>query len=354
MLEIQLGNKTKELRLLADLSQQQLSEKTGISREQISKIENGQCNCTLDTVERLARALKVEPKVFFELPPLPFSASNSENKKLKPFVKWAGGKTQVIDKIIPLLPKEFERYFEPFAGGGALFFSMAPHHATINDFNEELVDVYRCLKSNEYYYSLIYSLEEHERNHNEEYYLKIRKMDRNPNFATLPPYVRAARMVYLNKACFNGLYRVNSKGFFNVPSGKKERVVCFDRENLKAIHSYFMESDIRILCGDFGNAVKDAKAGDFVYFDPPYDVYKDDGFTSYTGLGFGKEEQKRLAMVFEELSSKGVKCLLSNHNTPFINELYKKYKITVIQAKRMINSDASGRGNVEEVLISNY
>jgi len=283
MLEIQLGNRVKELRVEAGLSQQQLSDKTTIVREQISKIENGQCNCTLDTIEKLAGALKVNPKEFFDLPFIKSVAIDFKASKLRPVVKWAGGKTQILEKITALMPNEYHNYFEPFIGGGALLFSLAPEHATINDFNEELVEVYRCLQNQKDYFRFVELLKQHEQNHNENYYMQIRSMDREESFKMLPPYVRAARMLYLNKACFNGLYRVNSKGFFNVPSGKKIKVVAFDRENLEAIHAYFASSDITIKHGDFQLSVEGAKAGDFVYFDPPYDVYKTDGFTAYTG-----------------------------------------------------------------------
>jgi DNA adenine methylase len=348
MLQSEFGITVKETRKNHELSQEQLSSLSGIERGQISKIENGQVNVTLDTIEKLARALKVQPRIL--VPDLHIE----QKLDMHPVVKWAGGKTQILDKIYELLPGKWNNYYEPFIGGGALFFSIAPKKATINDFNEELIDVYRCLVDDESYNQLVTLLEEHETKHSEEYYLKVRAMDRDPGFSTLPSYVRAARMVYLNKACFNGLYRVNGKGYFNVPSGKKEKVIAFDRENLSAIHSYFSQGNIKIMQSDFEKAVVDAKRGDFVYFDPPYDVYKADGFTAYTGGGFGPDEQRRLASVYKSLNDRGVQCLLSNHNTPLINELYKDYKIHVILAKRMINSDATGRGDVEEVLVSNY
>lgn len=179
-------------------------------------------------------------------------------------------------------------------------------------------------------------------------------MDRTPDFKDFPIYKKAARLVYLNKACFNGLYRVNSDGYFNTSSGKKKKVIAFDRDNLAAIHDYFMNHSVTILNGDFADAVKTAVTGDFVYFDPPYDVYKSGGFTSYTNVRFGLDDQKRLAGVYKVLTDKGVRCLLSNQNTPLIQNLYKDYAIHVIMAKRMVNRDALGRGDVEEVIVSNY
>ena len=162
-------------------------------------------------------------------------------------------------------------------------------------------------------------------------------------------------MIYLNKACFNGLYRVNSKGYFNVPFGKKDKINCFDENNFDNLFKFFKNSNQNIKNNDFENAVIEAKKGDFVYFDPPYDVLEEkQTFTSYDKNNFNKNDQIRLFKVFKELSDKGVYVMLSNHNTKFINDLYKDYNITVVQAKRMINSNAKGRGAVEEVLITNY
>ena len=276
-------------------------------------------------------------------------------KRMHPFVKWAGGKTQLLDTIESHLPSSFSRYFEPFVGGGALLLKIQPKSFSINDMNDELLSVYRCLCDDELFSKFKEELERHEQNHSEEYFYQIRSMDKEPGFAERPLWVRAGRMVYLNKACFNGLYRVNAKGFFNVPSAKKKTVNCFDRENLELLHEYFMASKPTITQGDFYEAVKNAKPGDFVYFDPPYDTWEDkDSFTSYAKDEFGKEAQARLAACFRELSDKGVFVMLSNHNTKYINELYAGFHINVVSAKRMINSNPEGRGAVEEVLITNY
>ena len=195
----------------------------------------------------------------------------------------------------------------------------------------------------------------HENNNSEEYYYKVRNEDRETNFFEKKEYQRAARMIYLNKACFNGLYRVNSKGYFNVPFGKKEKVNTFDEDNFASIHQYFSKNSIQIYNKDYQSTVIDAKKGDFVYFDPPYDIYPDTfGFVDYGKDGFGKKEQIRLRDCFKSLSDKGVMVMLSNHNTPFINELYQGFIINVIDAKRMINSNSDGRGNVQEVIITNY
>lgn len=274
---------------------------------------------------------------------------------MHPFVKWAGGKSQLLEKLKSYMPVEYGCYYEPFIGGGALLFSIKPNKFVINDFNSELVQAYRCFTDDDNFNALVDKLKIHEQNHSEEYFYKIRDMDKDPDFLKLPVYERAARMIYLNKACFNGLYRVNSKGFFNVPSGKKKTVNCFEESNINEIREFFNDSDFKILNGDFEDAVSNVRKGDFVYFDPPYDTWDDkDSFTSYAKNPFGKEAQRRLADVYRRLSDVGAYVMLSNHNTAFIQELYKDFHIHVVNAKRMINSNPNGRGDVEEVIITNY
>lgn len=274
--------------------------------------------------------------------------------KAKPFVKWAGGKRQILDKLKSCSPVEFNTYFEPFVGGGALLFDLAPKNAVINDSNEELINVFNVLCNEKKYSKMCRYLNKFERKHDEEFYYEIRNIDRNKKkFNKLNDSKRAARTIYLNKSCFNGLYRVNSKGEFNVPFGKKTKVNTYDGENLLNVHSYLTLNNISILCTDFEDAVSTAKEGDFVYFDPPYDS-DTSTFNSYTEDGFNKDEQRRLAKVFKELDEKGVKVMLSNHNTTLIKELYKDYNFYVIEAKRSINSNGKKRGKVEEVIITNY
>lgn len=274
--------------------------------------------------------------------------------KGKPFVKWAGGKRQIIDKLKKYIPEEYNTYYEPFVGGGALLFELAPKNAVINDFNEELMNVYTCIKDSDKFEKMCKELNHHEAEHSEEYYYKVRNIDRDrKKYDKLADYKKAARTIYLNKACFNGLYRVNSKNEFNVPFGKKEHVNTYEGQNLGIICGYLNFNNVKILSTDFEDAVRDAKEGDFIYFDPPYDSDKEI-FTSYTNEGFGKEEQERLAKVFKDLDSRGCYVMLSNHNTKLINELYKDYNIHIIEAKRNINSDGKKRGKVEEVIITNY
>lgn len=274
--------------------------------------------------------------------------------KGKPFVKWAGGKRQIIDKLKEYAPKEFDTYYEPFVGGGALLFELSPKKAVINDYNKELMNVYRVLCNEEKFKLLCKMLNMHEVNHSEEYYYEIRNKDRNKKtYEKLADYKKAARLIYLNKACFNGLYRVNSKNEFNVPFGKKTSVNTYDGSNLITVSNYLTMNDVKILNTDFEEAVSTAKKGDFIYFDPPYDSDKVI-FTSYTEGGFSKDEQRRLAKVFSDLDKRGCYVMLSNHNTELVKELYKDYNIHVVEAKRNINSNGKKRGKVEEVIITNY
>ncbi len=275
-------------------------------------------------------------------------------KKAKPFVKWAGGKRQLLTELKKYIPKSFDCYYEPFVGGGALLFELSPKKAVINDFNEELINVYQVLCDEIKYLKMCQILNLYEKKHSEEFYYKIRNKDRDKfKYSKLNDYVKAARTIYLNKSCFNGLYRVNSQNKFNVPFNKKIKVNTYNPDNLLNVHLYLTMNNIVVLNDDFEKSVEKAKAGDFVYFDPPYDT-DTDSFTSYTNKGFGKKEQKRLFNVYHTLDKKGVKVMLSNHNTTYINELYKDYNIKVVKAKRNINANGKGRGLVEETIITNY
>lgn len=274
--------------------------------------------------------------------------------KAKPFVKWAGGKRSIIDKLTKLLPEKYNTYYEPFVGGGALLYELQPKKAVINDYNSELMNVYSCIKDENKFANMCLILNKHEMNHSEEYYYEIRDLDKNKTkFNKLADYKRAARTIYLNKACFNGLYRVNSKNEFNVPFGKKTKVNTYDGPNLGIIHCLLNFNDIKILSTDFEESVKNAKKGDFIYFDPPYDS-DTSTFNNYTENGFGKEQQRRLAKVFKDLDERGCYVMLSNYNTSLIKELYKGYNFNYITVSRNIGASASNRGKVQEVIITNY
>lgn len=274
--------------------------------------------------------------------------------KGKPFVKWAGGKRQVMSELKKYIPEEYNTYYEPFVGGGALLFELSPKKAVINDYNKELMNVYECLKDEKKFDAMCRELNKHEENHSEAYYYEQRNLDRNKKrFNKIADYKRAARTIYLNKACFNGLYRVNSKNEFNVPFGKKTKVNTYEGQNLGIISGFLNYNDIKLLSVDFESAVSDAKKGDLIYFDPPYDS-DTSTFNSYTEDGFDKKEQVRLAKVFKELAKKGCYVILSNHNTKLVNELYKGFNIHIIEAKRNINANGKKRGKVEEVIITNF
>ena len=273
-----------------------------------------------------------------------------KNNLVVPFVKWAGGKRQLLPELLKRIPK-FTTYCEPFVGGGALFFYLQPKKAIINDFNKDLINTYITIQND--IESLIQYLSTY-KNDSESYY-KIRELDRTPLFHRMSDTEKASRLIYLNKTCYNGLFRVNSMGEFNSPFGSYKSPNIVNEPTLRAIHSYFQNADITFLSGDFEVAVKGLKKGTFVYFDPPYDpVSASSNFTGYTNLGFGKQEQRRLKEVCDKLNAKGIKFLLSNSATDFILDLYKEYNIEKISAKRVINSNANNRGNVDEVLIRNY
>ena len=260
-------------------------------------------------------------------------------------------------EIIKYLPENINNYtyYEPFIGAGAVFFDLRPQRAVINDFNEQLIMSYNAIKEN--VEGLIELLQKHKENYNEEYYYEIRNMDRNPDkFKNLANIEKAARLIFLNKTCFNGLYRVNSRGHFNVPYGKyKNPAICEDIV-LRQISNYLNSNNVEILTGDFESAVRNADKKSFVYFDPPYHSPDKTNFTGYQPDGFDEEQQERLRNVMIKLTNRGAKCLLSNSDTEFIRELYDYdfFEIIPVQAKRLINSDSAGRGNVKEVLIKNW
>ena len=274
--------------------------------------------------------------------------------KGKPFVKWAGGKRQIMPEIKKYVPENYDTFYEPFVGGGAVFFELAPRKAVLNDYNSELMNVFECIKDEDKFDKMCTELNHHEANHSEEYYYQVRNIDRDiKKYNKLADYKKAARTIYLNKACFNGLYRVNSKNEFNVPFGKKEKVNTYEGQNLGVVHCILNFNDIKLLSTDFEEAVKDAKKGDFVYLDPPYDS-DTSTFNDYTENGFNKDEQIRLAKLFKELSDRGCYVMLSNHNTILVKEMYSDYNIHIIEANRNINANGKKRKKVEEVIITNY
>jgi DNA adenine methylase len=279
------------------------------------------------------------------------------NPLIKPYLKWAGGKRQLLFEIKKHLPGNIQNYtyYEPFIGAGALFFELQPKKAIINDFNAQLILTYTVIKEN--VEELIDLLKNHKDKNDKDYFYAIRNLDRNIiQFDTLTHVEKAARLIFLNKTCFNGLYRVNSQGLFNVPYGKYKNPVICEEITLRQISKYFNTHEVDILNGDFEQAVKTADKDSFIYFDPPYHSPDKTNFTGYQADGFGKEEQERLRNVMIKMTNRGSKCLLSNADTEYIRELYNYdfFEIISVQAKRHINSDSAGRGSVNEVLIKNW
>lgn len=270
--------------------------------------------------------------------------------EIKPIVKWAGGKTQLLDKIKERMPKKYGSYYEPFIGGAALLLNVQPKKAHINDINSELINTYTQIRDDAP--SVKTLLKYLDDNHTgEEYYYKKRdEFNTKIKNKEYDSYM-AALFIYLNKHCFNGLYRVNSRGFFNVPYNNKDRGRSYDEENINSLSEYLKK--VKIVNGDFESSVKKAKKGDFVFFDSPYAPLNPTSFESYTKEGFSIEDHERLAYLFKELDKKGVYCMLTNHNTKLIKKLYKGYNIDVVQVHRNINSKGNSRKG-EEVIITNY
>ncbi|MEO1785210.1 DNA adenine methylase [Thermodesulfobium sp. 4217-1] len=282
--------------------------------------------------------------------PIVLEKDNCKEKiKVHPIVKWAGGKRQLISIIKEGMPENFNRYFEPFIGGGAVFFEIQPENAYISDTNEELINLYNVVKNNPL--DLIVDLRKHK--NTKEYFLIIRNADRNASYRDWSNVQKASRFIYLNRTCYNGLYRVNSKGQFNVPFGDYSNPKIADEENILNCSEILQNTEIR--CANFAEILKCVKKGDFVYFDPPYlPLNKTSSFTSYTKEGFNIDMQFTLKAVCDEIDKKGAKFLLSNSDTEVINELYASYNIKKVFASRAINSKADGRGKITEVLIRNY
>lgn len=274
------------------------------------------------------------------------------NPLTQPFLKWAGGKRQLLPEIRKYIPNQFGKYFEPFIGGGAVLFDLQPKQAFVNDANAELINLYNVIKTAPE--ALIEAARKHK--NTEDYYYSLREQDREKGFSELSPVQRASRIVFLNKTCYNGLFRVNSQGHFNVPFGNYAKPVIVDEVVIRAVSHYLNEADVELLNGDFEDAVAKARKGDFVYFDPPYDPLSDtSSFTGYSLGNFGKNEQKRLKAVCDDLTECKCKVIQSNSVTDFIRELYsdKRYTLIEVEATRNINSIAAGRGKISELLILN-
>lgn len=276
----------------------------------------------------------------------------SKNQLVMPVVKWVGGKRQLLSEITPLLPKRISTYCEPFLGGGAVLFSLQPSKAIVNDVNTDLITVYEVIRDN--IDELINSLKKHQ--NTSEYFYMIRDIDRDKEqYRNLSKIEKASRLLYLNKTCFNGLFRVNSSGEFNSPFGHYKNPNIVNEPILRAVNRYFNSNSINFYSEDFSVTLNRLKKGSFVYLDPPYDPISDTAnFTGYNKGGFDKNEQIRLKQCCDDLNRRGIKFMLSNSATNFIKNLYQDYNISIVKAKRAINANGAKRGAIDEVLVRNY
>jgi DNA adenine methylase len=292
---------------------------------------------------------------------------------MKPFVKWAGGKRQILDKIKSFVNESVDSkdnplddftnqnytYIEPFLGGGAVFFSVAPKKAIINDLNSDLMNAYSVIKSDQFE-GLINQLREYDeeyRQNPDEFYYHKREEDRQPEWANETDIQRAARMIFLNRTCYNGLYRVNSKGQFNTPLGRYVNPTICDEENIREIHDYFSSAEIKILNGSYEEAIKLAKDGDVIYIDPPYDYEDDDGFTKYQMQGFSFDDFKKLKLACDAAIDRGAYVIISNNATTKVMDLFNQdpqytiyYDSTRLDTLRSINCDGENRRTGREVI----
>jgi DNA adenine methylase len=278
--------------------------------------------------------------------------ASSHNTKAKPFLQWVGGKREMIEKYPTLIPQKFNSYHEPFLGGGAMMFHVAADQAFLSDYNSELIATYKAVASN--VNTVISILRELKKRHSKELYLAVRSIDRSSEeFAKFSNEEIAARLIYLNQTGFNGVYRVNKKGQYNVPIGSSlNRLIC-DEHTLKIASKFIKNYSFSV--GDFSLSLNNIKQNDFLYLDPPYDpVSEYSDFTRYTKAQFGVEDQQRVFKLFEDASLRGCLVMLSNSDTELIRDLYKQYNIYTVHSSRNLNSDASKRGNVNELAITNY
>ena len=274
----------------------------------------------------------------------------------KPFVKWVGGKRQLMQDLENNFPKQFTTYHEPFLGGGAVMFNLLTKKpqlsCNVSDFNSDLILAYVTIRDK--LEKLIESLENHSKNYHKnstEYYYEVRKQEPKQQIE------KVSRLLFLNKTCFNGLYRVNKKGQFNVPLGRYTNPNIVNKENLTAVSKILQSKKIKISCRDFEAVLGDAKKGDLVYFDPPYQpVSSTANFTSYTHRDFTEEDLERLANLADQLHSRGCYVLLSNSNSKTVKDFFSKkhWKISSINVNRAINSNAQKRTGHKEIIIKNY
>ncbi len=276
----------------------------------------------------------------------------SKNKLVMPVVKWVGGKRQLLPLLTPLIPKKINTYCEPFLGGGAMLFWKQPNKAIVNDINNDLIQMYRVIKDN--VEELIEQLETHK--NESDYFYSVRDWDRDKIlYNSLTDTQKASRIIYLNKTCYNGLFRVNNAGEFNTPFGSYKNPNIINAPILRAVSDYFQKNDVTFFSQDYSEILEQIPRGAFVYLDPPYDPVSDtSNFTGYSRGGFYRDDQIKLKKYCDNLTNRGIKFMLSNSSTDFIRELYTSYNITTVKAKRFINNVSLGRGEIDEVVVRNY
>lgn len=270
--------------------------------------------------------------------------------EIKPLLKWVGGKRQLLDEILPLVDSSFSTYIEPFVGGAAVLFELQPKKAIINDFNIELINMYEVVRDNPK--ELIDELLIHKEKNSPNYFYSIREQDRKDDYFKMSKVKKAARIIYLNRTCFNGLYRVNKKGFFNVPYGKYVTPKIVDAENIMGVSEYLNNNDIRIIQGDYKKALAFARKRSFVFLDPPYvPLSTTANFTNYTVDDFGLKEQIELRDKCNELRKRGVRFIQTNSDCEIVRDLYKDYCIKSVDVSRNINCKGTNRKGTKEVII---
>lgn len=276
----------------------------------------------------------------------------NQNKLIAPVLKWVGGKRQLLSAITPLLPKRITTYCEPFVGGGALLFDLQPNTAYVNDINSDLICVYNVIKSD--VEALITALQDFK--NEADYFYAVRDWDRDKSkYSSLSDVQKAARVLYLNKTCYNGLFRVNNAGEFNSPFGNYRNPNIVNAPTLRAVSSYLNTATVHLTSLDYAEVLETLPKGTFVYLDPPYDPVSDtSSFTGYSKGGFTHDEQIRLRECCDSLHKRGLKFMLSNSATDFIKQQYATYHIAIVKSKRAVNSDSTKRGEVDEVVVRNY
>lgn len=281
--------------------------------------------------------------------PLSVATDHPQPQRAKPFLKWAGGKKQLLPQLLSRLPRHFHRYYEPMVGGGALFFYLAPQGAFLSDTNSELINAYKVLQSA--LDPLIVALRDHI--YQQEYYYQLRDADRLPEYANWSNVQKASRLIFLNKTCFNGLFRVNAKGYFNTPFGRYSNPRIVDELNLRLCHQALKGTTLEAT--SFEQIAKTVKVDDFVYFDPPYATSgAGSPFTAYCAAGFDLAMHRELRDFCSFLNRQQVKFMLSNSFSPETIELFSAFRVETVQARRAINSKVEGRGEIKEIIVRNY